>query len=350
MQEHPLLEALKTELEALDVRDARIVVGVSGGADSVALLTALALVGPALHLELVAAHANHGLRGAESDADQQFVEELCGRLGVLCVAERLQWTPHPESRHETLEEQARRCRYEFLARVARQHQARFVSTAHTADDQAETVLWRLIRGTGISGLIGIAVRRPLDEHIILVRPLLHQTRDAVRRWLHDIGQPYREDSSNVDLRFTRNRLRHQIIPLLQELNPRVTEALCRLSSVAAELMAILEPLLLELAQRAVLFETEGRLVLSVPALERAPGLLIRELLRKLWRDQRWPQQPMGYSEWDRLAALIHQPTGALDLPGGIRARRRSGTLILERRTDEHTGDSPTTSAGTEEAV
>ncbi|MEJ5277520.1 MAG: tRNA lysidine(34) synthetase TilS, partial [Thermogemmata sp.] len=206
------------------------VVGVSGGADSVALLRALVAAGRSV----TAAHVHHGLRGAEADADEEFVRGLCQRLGVRYEGRRVEVSAWGRN----VEAAGRRARYAFFAEVAQRTGAQWVAVAHTADDQAETILHRLIRGTGLSGLRGMAAERALalpgGGNVPLVRPLLTVRRQQVREYLRQLGQDYREDSSNRNLAYTRNRIRHEVMPLLESFNPRVVEALCRLGEQAAE--------------------------------------------------------------------------------------------------------------------
>ncbi len=325
-----LVTAVGEELDSLGVRQCKVVVAVSGGPDSVALLRSLHALRLGHQLELIVAHFNHRLREPACHEDERFVVALAEELALPCAvgtADR----DHSErsDRSETIEEWARKCRYDFLVRTAAQHAAPYIATGHTSDDQAETVLHRIVRGTGLAGLTGIPVRRKLNG-VSVIRPMLQLSRDQVLDWLRAGGYGYRLDAMNEDPRFTRNRIRHEVMPLLRELNPRVREALCRLSSVAAEVVAILEPLVVELEQRCLLNETPERVILSVPALERAPGLLVREVFRRIWSRHGWPEKQMSFEHWHHLAGLVHGAEGAWDLPGGVRARRLRGTVILER--------------------
>ncbi|MFM7138596.1 MAG: tRNA lysidine(34) synthetase TilS [Planctomycetota bacterium] len=185
-------------------------VAVSGGADSVALSLAVARLTPAAAVSrLVIAHADHGLR-AESAADAEFVRQLAERLGTRFVGRRLDVAAAVG--REGLEGRARRLRYEFLAEAAHEAGARHVLVAHTADDQAETILHRLLRGTGVAGLAGMRRSRRLADGVALLRPLLHVPRASVRAFLAAAGQDWREDATNADLGRARNFLRHAILP------------------------------------------------------------------------------------------------------------------------------------------
>lgn len=217
-----------------------VVVGVSGGADSVALLHLLALRREDWSIEVVAAHLDHGLR-ADSGDDAAFVAEISDRWVVPLKTSTL---PRDAlAGCGNLEAAARRARYKFLAAVAAGYQADGsaveVAVAHTANDQAETVLMNLIRGSGLDGLAGMRPARPLfvDDRPVpgvrLVRPLLGATRDEIIQYLVQHGVPWREDPSNQDRSLVRNLLRHAVLPRLEEINPRVVASLCRTASLLA---------------------------------------------------------------------------------------------------------------------
>ncbi len=219
---------------------ARGVVAVSGGADSVALLHSLHAVRTGA---LVVAHLNHRLRGTESDGDALFVQELAGRLGLACHVQEVDAAAAAAGAN--LEATARRLRYAFFRKVAAEEGAHWIATGHTADDQAETVLHRLIRGTGLQGLRGIPSVRGLEgvgtaSSLVLIRPLLNVTRAEVEEYLSSVGQSYRNDSSNVDPRFTRNRIRHELLPQLKAFNPDIVSSLGQLAAQAGEAFEVLE--------------------------------------------------------------------------------------------------------------
>ena len=189
----------------------RVICAVSGGADSMALLMAMYLLRDKMGILLEAAHFNHGLRGEESDSDEMFVRDFCSRLEIPCHFGKTQVCPGKKG----LEAAARDARYRFLESLGGK-----IATAHTADDNAETILMHLIRGTGLKGLGGIT---PIRGNII--RPMLNITREQVLRFLEEYHVRYRNDSSNDTDLFLRNRLRHHVVPLLQRENPRLSENL-----------------------------------------------------------------------------------------------------------------------------
>ena len=192
-----------------------VICAVSGGADSVALLFALYLLQEKLDVHLEAAHFNHHLRGAESDRDERFVRELCGRYDIPL---HVGWGTVTAGK-KGLEAAARDARYGFLRSLRGK-----IATAHTADDNAETILMRLIRGTGLKGLGGIV---PVQGTIL--RPMLHITRQEVEAFLEEWCLPHMEDSSNQSDAFLRNRIRHHVMPLLRAENPRIGENLSRMA-------------------------------------------------------------------------------------------------------------------------
>ncbi|HEY7339951.1 MAG TPA: tRNA lysidine(34) synthetase TilS [Ktedonobacterales bacterium] len=223
---------------ALWTPGARLVVAVSGGADSLSLLGALLALREHGHRlapgELIVAHFDHGLRGDESREDVRFVQQLATELGVVCV------TGHPDAPYSTklrisVEDWARRTRYAFLRQVEVEHEAERIVTGHTRDDQTETILLHWLRGSGFAGLRGMA---PLRGD--LARPLLDVTRAQTVAYCAALGWQPREDSSNADPRFVRNRIRHELLPLLETYNPGIRELLVRNGELVADDEAYLE--------------------------------------------------------------------------------------------------------------
>ena len=221
----------------------KVLVAVSGGADSTALLRLCAALAPGLGWDLRAGHVQHGLRGRASLGDQRFVEDLCGGLGIACLVRRVRV---PKSGGKFSEEAARRLRYRALAEMARSCGARALLTAHTADDQAETVLLNLLRGAGPDGLCGIRPERPLSEitgdarhHSMTVfRPLLSFERSDLLNDLRDMHQPHREDRTNRLLRYRRNWVRAELLPLLEKVQPRIARRLADFAALFQEERAL----------------------------------------------------------------------------------------------------------------
>ncbi|MGI8998010.1 MAG: tRNA lysidine(34) synthetase TilS [Pyrinomonadaceae bacterium] len=221
----------------LPERERRVVIAVSGGADSCALLLAFdeLIKARRLSLSLCVAHLDHGLRGEAGESDARWVAKLAAELGHECRHKRAAVAERASRSQDNLEQAARRERYEFLARVAREQGAGVVLAGHTLDDQAETVLLALLRGSGADGLGGMSPVRPLDEagDVLLARPLLSWARRAeTAAYCCERGVEPRADTMNEDERFKRVRVRRQLIPLLESFNPRAVAALAR----AAELL------------------------------------------------------------------------------------------------------------------
>jgi tRNA(Ile)-lysidine synthase len=257
------------------------VVAVSGGPDSVALAHALTR---RLHdgtiARLVFAHVNHRLRGSESDADEAFVVALPERWAAADrptpTVQFVRTDTAAEAQHEgaNLEAFARNWRYAWLTDVARQEGAAWVATGHTADDQAETVLFRLLRGSGLAGLAGMPPLRPLVAGVELVRPLLGVRRADVLAYLAANELSFREDRTNADPRVTRNRLRHELLPLLQaNYNPAVVDVLGRLAEQAVAVQGVIEPLAEDLLRRDELHRARAKEVHHAGEMTSEPDLL-----------------------------------------------------------------------------
>lgn len=211
----------------------RVAVAVSGGADSVSLLRTLALAAQEIGLVLSVAHLHHGIRGAGADEDERFVADLAGQFGLALHQRRVDAPAAAKADRKTLEEAARHLRYAWFHELLAQNQADAVATAHTLDDQAETVLHRLVRGAWTEGLGGIHPVVACSPGTIL-RPFLQTHRAEIVAWLGAIGQPWREDASNQDPAFTRSRIRYELLPQLAGFNPRIAEQLARMATIARD--------------------------------------------------------------------------------------------------------------------
>lgn len=318
--------------------DVSVLVAVSGGADSVAMVRALTALKRGGEGRLVVAHFNHRFRGEESDGDERFVCGLAGDLGLGFKWGRFE-RGESEASSEGLEEAARSRRYQFLTDVAEEVGARYVVCAHTADDQIETILHRIVRGTGIAGLAGMPRCRRLSQAVTLIRPLLGVRRAELVNYLESLGQSYREDSSNLDRRFTRNRIRHDLLPYLAEhYNRAVGEALLRLGCLAGEAQGVVDELVRELMMDGVVDEAQGAALVRRGKMRGQPDYLVREVLMAIWRSRSWPLQSMGFEEWDLLVQMLRSEPGADDdvqvkrtLPGQIEAESQSTGLCLRSR-------------------
>lgn len=310
-----------------------ILLALSGGPDSVALLHLLRELAPRFGYRLAAAHLNHRLRGAESDRDETFVRELCATLGVeLMVEQASGLDPAPSN----LEERARAIRYAFLAEAAKRLRAAFIATAHHADDQAETVMLRLLRGAGVAGLGAMAETLPLaPTGVTVLRPMLHAWRHEILRYLDSIGARFVNDASNAHQGFLRNRVRIDLLPALErDFAPGLRR---RLAALATEMREFddyvglaarteLGPRLRESVAGGPLdlLDLNGFAGLH-PALASA---LLREFL--VIRIESLRRFTRRHIDDLRQLCLGESPSATLDLPGGWRAERRYAGLALER--------------------
>ena len=377
-----------------------VLLAVSGGPDSIALARAMAALcglgkqgsSPGQG-RIVVAHFNHGLRPGAADADEAFVVGFCREHGLACHVGRPETrdVERPTSGSHTddaprgsqgFEAAARRARYDFLCRTAGELGARYVATAHTADDQAETILHNIVRGTGLAGLRGIPRTRCLGSGVVVVRPMLDIRRSEVLAYLAQLRQPYRTDASNLDTARSRNRIRHDLLPRLEaDYNPRVVDRLVRLGQLAGEAQQIVEHQADQLTDRCATFvgpesgtvrrgsdtatvrrgstdpavatvrrgspdpdtvrrgSPDPAVRVDCRPLSEVPEHLVCEMLKCVWRRLAWPQMDMGYDEWRSLAKLAREratsngAAGATsrDLPGGIRAKRTATEMVLSRR-------------------
>ena len=293
-------------------RHARIVVGVSGGPDSMALLRALLELSATLDLTLTVAHLDHGLRRA-SRRDAQFVRETSAGLALPFQTARVEVTRLAKRRKISIEEAGRDARYAFLARAAVQTKSRLVAVGHQQDDQAETVLLRLLRGSSGTGLSGMAPARPLSPGVTLIRPLLDRSRADVESYLNWRGVNTLTDSTNADPGFTRNRVRRELLPLLErKFNPRVREALARAANVLAE-----DDAALEAQARSI------RLPPNIQELRRLPLAVRRRALRHAAIRGGADPRRLTQAHLDALIRLVATGSGSTDLPN-VRA-------LVERR-------------------
>ncbi len=300
----------------------RVVVGLSGGADSVALLQVLGDLG----YERIAVHVNYGLRGADSDEDENFARDFCARSGINILVHRTDLKKHAEG--ESTQVAARRIRYEQFIRAAKVHDAAVVAVAHHADDQAETLLLNLFRGTGPEGLAGMPAQRSLENGIRLVRPLLDARREQIEAFLRERGIDWREDATNLEDTYRRGFIRNRMLPLIEEeFAGDVTGRIAH----AAELMRAY-------VHSSLLPELEMRLESCLGA---HPRSLDRRALRaepEVWRKRlflaalkRWlPEAPRSADVAARIDELLESQSGRkLPVTGGTVWREQTGLRFVQ---------------------
>ena len=314
----------------------RLAVGLSGGADSVALLRALAERSGQLGLVLHAAHLHHGLRGAEADGDLEFARSLAAELGLPFHEERVDTAAEAQKNGETIEEAARRLRYGWFRQLMASGAVEAVATAHTRDDQAETVLAKFLRGAWTEGLSGIHPTIVFPEGRIL-RPLLGTTRVEVEAYLRALGQSWREDSSNRQLTFTRNRIRHELLPLLEGWNPRLREHMAQMATLARDEEAWWQAEMARLGPQILMTGRPVRgggradadgLSLDVKRLAELAPALQRRLLRYA-AEQIGAALDFPSTEELRTLALSGRAGQKLEMAQGLRAERSPRELRLE---------------------
>ncbi|MEW6730090.1 MAG: tRNA lysidine(34) synthetase TilS [Acidobacteriota bacterium] len=307
----------------------RVLVALSGGPDSVALVALLEEIRlrrwPALEIHL--AHLNHQLRNAESERDEAFVRQLAAQWSLPIIVERIAVAKEATQRGENLEATARQLRYRFLQRVAKQISAYCIATGHTMNDQAETVLMRLLRGAGPTGLVGIyPVLEPGRQSELawletkVVRPLLGLRRDEIEYYLAARQLATCQDSSNLACDFTRNKIRWEILPRLQEINPRAVEAIARAAQLLRE----------ETFFASVSSITSGEQLLSVQILNKHLPAMRRRLLREAIGCVRGGLQRISAAHLAAVESLlaIGKSGKRVELPGGYEAIREFDTLLI----------------------
>jgi tRNA(Ile)-lysidine synthase len=323
------LQVLRTiRKHGMILRGDHVLVAVSGGADSMALLLFLHELAPGMHLSLTVAHLEHGLRGAESHADREFVRRVSDGLGLSFVCESVDVRSLADAEGRNLEETARNARYEFLRRAAEAAGANRIATGHTRNDQAETVLFRLLRGSGPGGFEGI--HAVIEGRII--RPLLECSRESIREFLAARNAEWREDSSNRDVSLQRNRIRHELVPYLEKhFNPQLVPALTRDAALVHAANDFLE-------QKAALIydgmhtQLPDGVSLSVGSLTGLHVALRHQVVRRALREALGSLQGIQAVHIQDLISLCGEAKSGcrLRLPGGIEVQRNLDKLDIRR--------------------
>jgi len=346
------VEALQKTVEAycqkhnLILTNDKIVIGVSGGPDSVCLLHLLKSMAPAYNLQLHVAHLHHGLRGPAAGDDAAYVAELGRQWGLPVTVQTVDVAAFARQHGLNLEDAARRKRYAFLAQVAREIGAAKVAVAHQANDQAETVLMHFLRGAGVSGLTGmkpltaLAGFEPLDQaaspagqtDLLLIRPLLETTRAQITRYCQAHHLSPRLDASNQDLSFRRNKIRHHLLPLLAHYNPNIYETLTRTAALMAADQVVLQQAL-ERAWPALLkTQTEGAIVLALFPYQDLSLALQRGILRRAIQKLHQSLADIAFDHIEQAVALIQNGHvgSQLDLPHSLRLILDYDTVTLTK--------------------
>ena len=308
----------------------RVLVAVSGGADSLVLAHLLAGLAPTLRLRVTIAHVDHRLRPDSAD-DARFVERFAQQLGVPArIAVRDVPALAASAPSASLEDLARQARYDALDDLARQTTSIRVAVAHTADDQAETVLMRLLRGAGPTGLAGIPMTRPLGNAAV-IRPLLTTWRAEITEYLRRHALSAREDATNRDQRFVRNRVRHTLLPLLeQDYNPQVRQLLAQVAEQCQVDTAYLQTAVARYWKRLVKTRRDGGWTVRIAGVLALPEALQRGVMRRVVHEARGEALGMEFRHWIEIEQLLRErPAGSIvDLPGGVRLERSADHVIV----------------------
>jgi len=337
-----------------------VVVGVSGGADSVCLLHVLAKWRKELGIKLHIAHLNHQLRGAESEADAKYVSDLAGSLGIPVTINRQDVAAYRAGRNFSVEEAARELRYAFFARVAGEVGANRIAIGHTRDDQVETILMHILRGTGVTGLCGLAPCSPMAydsqgrarnlegeespmpltprviaspdssgrSNLLVIRPLLDISREETTNYCQEHQLDPRIDSSNVSLSFFRNRIRLQLLPQLRQYNPSVDQALLRLADIAKEDNAFIEQQASELWDEVARQENNA-IYLDRKQIANLPIALQRQLLRTTVTRLAGDTRDIEASHIEAARSLLDKPVGKrISLPHGITCQGGYDEIVI----------------------
>lgn len=334
------LQVLQQQIESREMfaPGDRCVLAVSGGYDSMAMMYGMAQLrqSKAIDLEcLHVAHLNHKLRGEESDGDEEFVRQQAKQLDLPITCSAIEIAKLAKDRGESVETMAREKRYEFLGRVAKEQACGKIAMAHNADDNAETILHRILRGTGIDGLAGIPVTRKLSQagetELTLVRPLLSASRQEIEQFLIDRNIPYRQDSSNLSLEYTRNRIRHELLPLLgQQYNPNIKKVLLQLGNIAGDMAEFLDADAKESLKNLITSESAGVMELELCSLASKHRIQQAQIMRCALEYLDVGQRNIGYHHMNKMLDLINKPmvNRTLELPNSVKIRRKGKTLLI----------------------
>ena len=303
-----------------------VIAALSGGADSCALLDLLATL-PDFPLRLIAAHLNHGLRGAESDADEDFCRNMAERYGIRFESRQVNVAERADRQGLNLEEAGRQARIDFFREIRVTFGARCVALGHHADDQAETVLMRLLRGSGMTGLAGMHYANDFDH----IRPLLAITRAEIEHHLTARNLPWREDASNRDTTFLRNRIRHELLPLLEQYNSAIRDRLAATAAIIDQDNNLLASLT-KAEYDAQVFHENGAVAFNAAALTHLHPALLNRVIRHAVSEVSGNLRNLSHRHITDIRALLADglPNRFITLPGALRARREYERILLYR--------------------
>jgi len=303
-----------------------VLVGVSGGVDSVSLLESLLQLKDELSITVAAAHLHHGLRGKEADEDEIFVQELCKKKGVLLFCTHINIREMAEREKMTLEEAGRRARYAFFRDLAKEKGFTKIATAHNANDNAETIVMHFLRGASVGGLAGIPYRNGS-----VIRPLLDVTRRDIEAYAKEQGLAYRTDSTNQNLHFTRNRIRHVLLPLLErDFNPGLLRTLLTNAGIFSSCQDFIEKET-EMRFARLARPVSGGFAFSCRSLQEEEPYMRMALLRRAAHSLAGDRE-ISAAIIEQIHLLLEQSSGAQSIAGNLTARLYDGCLYIRRET------------------
>ncbi len=302
----------------------RVVAGVSGGPDSVFLLYAIVHLRKRLGLEVFVANVDHGLRGRASRTDSEFTRGLAEKLGLICIHTRIEHKKGGAGKRLSVEEYFRERRYNFFVSACQELRADAIATGHTLDDQAETVMMRILKGSTVKGLSGVA---PVGRRagLKVVRPLIEMEKEEIVCFLTESGIPYRVDRTNRDEKYLRNAVRLSVMPFLSGYNPKLKRSLARMADSLREDRAFIES---EKRKKALLKKDGSCCVIELKDIVVQPSALRREILRDAIISSGASVKKLTYRHWKEMDHFLrHKRKGqSMDLPGGVTLRREKTAI------------------------
>jgi len=327
MLEEKVLQTIK-KFDMLSFND-RVLIGISGGPDSVTLLKVLLSFKKRYNLSFFIAHFNHRLRGKESDEDVNFVKNLAQELGLLCEVKSGNLTGIARKEHLTLEEAARKYRYKFYSETAKKFKTNKIALGHNADDQVETVLMRFLRGSGLEGLMGIP---PVRDKII--RPLIECSREEIEGYCKEYKISYRVDSSNKEVVYFRNKIRLELLPLLsKDYNKNIKDVMLRLRSIVSEVSAYLNQETELLFKEIVRRENSEMVIIDLKKCTFLPLVLKRRIIRKSIEAVKGNLYSINFIHNNEILKLTEHQSGEKEiyLPGDLRVKKIYNKIIIYKR-------------------
>jgi tRNA(Ile)-lysidine synthase len=324
---------LSTQFSAFNQKHARfkpsqrIGLAVSGGLDSMVMLELFNQISSEQHLKITVLHFNHQLRGADADADESFVAAICAEKQIVFISDRADVADYAKVRKLSVETAARELRYRFFNEAAHRQALDCIALAHNADDQAETVIAHVMRGAGISGLRGIPVRRGL-----FIRPLLFAPRRQLAEFAAEHQVRYREDASNSDLKYRRNRIRHQLLPMMRRFNPQIVASLNRLADAAAESEQMIQHQAADALKSCLKEQYQDKIVLDIHAylayFSTLQRLILQDVVRSLQEDPRL----LTFAVLQNLSRFMIKGAsgGIFQLSSAVEIVIAGGDLVIQR--------------------